>query len=128
MPIQRAHIVEFYIKNNHSILATQRENGVQKGPNKSTVLRLFEKYRRRGNLSNQPKSGRRRPIRNTGNIERVRAGMETDPEKSQRKLAQTLNLSQRSVQRILLNDLHCKIQSIQRLKPEHKQLKNKHTV
>lgn len=126
-PIQRAQIVELYIKNNHSIVKTQREycrvTGIRKKPDKNTIKHLYENFRGSGTLRNLPKSGRPRSARNTRNIDRVSASVERDPETSQNRRAQQLNLSQSSLQRILRKDLHLfpyKIQITQQLKPADK--------
>lgn len=126
-PIQRAQIVEFYIKNNHSIVKTQREfkrvSGIRKKVSENTIRHLFEKFRSGGTLGNLSKPGRSCPARNKRNIDLVRASVERDSEMSQRRRAQSLNLSLGTMNRILRKDLHLfpyKIQMTQQLLPADK--------
>lgn len=126
-PIQRAQIVEFYIKNNRSIVLTQREfkrvSGIRKKVSENTVRRLFAKFQSGGTLGNLPKPGRSCPARNKRNIDRVSASVERDPEMSQLRRSQALNLSVGTMNSIIRKDLHLfpyKIQMTQQLKPADK--------
>ena len=69
---------------------------------------------------------RRNPVRSPENIQRVRRALERSPRRSVRRYSQLLNLSDRSVRRILHHDLHFhpyKLQIVQELTAAHKALR-----
>ena len=68
----------------------------------------------------------RNTVRSPENIQRVRIALERSPRQSVRRHSQLLNLSDRSVQRILHHDLHFhsyKLQIVQELTTAHKALR-----
>ena len=69
---------------------------------------------------------RRNTVRSPGNIQRVRIALERSPRRSVKRHSQLLNLSDRSVRRILHHDLHFqphKLQIVQELTAAHKALR-----
>jgi len=69
---------------------------------------------------------RRNTVRSPENIQRVRIALEMSPRRSVRRHSQLLNLSDRSVRRILHHDLHFypyKLQIVQGLTAAHKALR-----
>lgn len=126
-PIERAQIVELYIKNNYSIVKTQREfrakNLVRSAPAKNTIKSIYQKFRNTGTVSNARRPNRTRTMRSDQNIERVRASVERSPTTSSRRRSLELGLSDRTLRRIVRVDLHMypyKIQITQKILPADK--------
>lgn len=120
---QRSKIVEFYFLNERSIVLTQRAYrrhfNVRTGPSVTTVNRLVANFRHHGSIRNRSGAGRPRTAHTDENIERVRESVEEIPETSTRRRSTQLELSRRSLQRILatLHMFPFKIQLVQQLKP-----------
>ena len=107
-----AFAVEAYLLNRQSGIATQRAfrnrfNVTPKGPvpdRKSIVTWVTTFMQTRS--TTRRRAGVPRPIRSRENIEAVRASVLQSPRRSARKHASALGLSDRSVRRILHDDLH----------------------
>lgn len=126
-PIERAQIVELYIKNSFSIVKTQREfrakNLVRKAPTKDTIKKIYEHFRSFGTLSNAKRPNQSRPVRSDLNIDLTRESIEREPETSSRRRSLHIGVSDRSLRRIIHSDLHMfpyKIQITQKLLPADK--------
>lgn len=109
-PQQRAEIVTIFIQQNESIVLTQREykkrhknNPV---PDKKTIRVLASKFKLNGTTFNCHRSGRPRTARSEENITRVSQSVVESPQTSIRRRGQQLNISSRSLQRILKKNLH----------------------
>ena len=121
-PQQRAEIVTIFIQKNKSVVLTQREyrkrHRNQSAPDKKTIHALSNRFEQYGTTLDSHHSGRPRTARSEENIARVRESVAESPKTSTRRRAQQLNISQRSLRRILKKDLHLfpyKIQLVQKL-------------
>lgn len=126
-PQQRAYIIELYIKNLFLIVQTKRafrkENKVKNAPAKSTIQKLYEKFRDHGNLGNVPRPSKQRTQQTNRNIQRVRQSVERNPRTSAVRRSLQLNMARTSSRRIIHDDLHLfpyKIQCVQQLLPLNK--------
>lgn len=125
-PEQRAFVIEAYFKSGDSIIATQRQFRAffQLGrhgevPSRSTIMRWVTNFRTTGSAMKKKPTGRPRSARTPENIGRVRAAVENSPRRPARKQAAALNMSDRSVRRILRFDLNFhpyKLAIVQQLK------------
>lgn len=123
----RAFVVETYFKSGDSVVATQRQfrrhfNVGVKGriPSRNTINLWIENFRSSGSTLKRKPTGRPRSIRTPDNIERVRQAVLTSPHRPARRHATALHMSDRSVRRILHQELHFhpyKIAIVQQLKP-----------
>lgn len=109
---QRAFVVEAYFSNGHSIIAAQRAfrahfNIPPRGvvPGRESIISWVSTFRRTGNVQKK-RIGLPRPVRTPQNIEAVRQSVLRSPRRSANKHAAALRLSDRSVRRILHDDLH----------------------
>lgn len=109
---QRAFAVEAYFSNGRSVIATQRAfrnrfNIAPAGavPDRKSIVTWVGTFRQTGSVTRR-RIGVHRPIRTPENIEAVRASILRSPRRSARKHASALRLSDRSVRRILHDDLH----------------------
>lgn len=123
-PQQRAAIVTIYIKNNSSIILTQREfrrrYRNQKAPTAQTIRRLASRFEQSGTTIDARRPGRPRSSRTADNIDLVRESVAENPETSTRRRSAQLKLSRRSLQRILVQDLNLfpyKMQLVHKLQP-----------
>lgn len=124
--IQRSFAVEAYFKNNNSIVSTQRLfhrhfnlNRRDPVPTRVTIRKWVQKFRNTASAAREKPKGRTRSVRTVENAERVRAAVQRSPERSAKRHALALNISNRSFRRIL-KDLHFhpyKIQVVQELLP-----------
>jgi len=88
-------------------------------PSRNSILDWYHKFQNTGSVLRTYK-GSQKSVRTPENIERVRQAIEQSPQRSARRHSQWLNLSTRTVQRILHNDLQLfpyKVQIVQRLLP-----------
>lgn len=106
---QKFKLIRFYWETK-SIITTQRR--FQKfyrtnAPTRKTILRLCQKFIKKGRVENQNKgqSGRKRSKRTPEIIEKVRQKITADPRKSTRRLAQEVRVSQTTLENILKKDL-----------------------
>lgn len=124
-PAHRAFSVETFFKNSDSFSKTQRLfrkhfNVGRHGavPDRKTIGNWVSLFR--NTASTQKKiGGSRKSVRTLANVERVRVSVTRSPTRSARKQALALQISRRSLGRILHQDLHFhpyKIQVVQELK------------
>ncbi|CAB4064771.1 unnamed protein product [Lepeophtheirus salmonis] len=109
---ERDFAVAAYISNRLSVIATQRafrkHFNVSPGgrvPDRKSIVTWVTTFRQTGTTTRR-RSGVPRPIRSPANIEAVRAAVLEFPQRSARQHASVLGLSDRSVRRILQEDLH----------------------
>lgn len=109
---ERAFTVEVYFSNGKSVIATQRAfrrhfNVAPLGrvPDGKSILYWVKSFRNTGNVTRR-RNEVPRPVRSRENVEAVRASMLRSPRRSARKHASALGISDRSLRRILHNDLH----------------------
>lgn len=102
---ERAKIVEFYIKNNFSIIKTQREFrrklNRRSGPARNTIKGLYEKFIDTGDLSNKKHFERAKPKQSDEIIERVRESIRINPNASIRARSSELNITKSTLGRII---------------------------
>ena len=109
---QRIFCMELFVSSK-SIVSVQREfrrkfgDGRQRGaaPSRKIIGQWLRQWRETGSVQVKART-RRNNVRSSENIQRVRIALERSPRRSVRRHSQLLNLSDRSVQRILHNDLH----------------------
>lgn len=123
-PRERAEIVQIFYVNNSSIILAQREYrrkyGRRRVPSAKTFRRLAANFEQTGSTSDKPHIGRPRSARSRENIDRVREDVMERPRTSTRKRSTQLTISRRSLQRILVKDLHLfpyKIQATHKILP-----------
>ena len=94
-----------FIQKNKSVVLTQREyrkrHRNQSGPDKKTIHALSNRFEQYGTTLDSHHSGRPRTARSEENIARVRESVTESPKTSTRRRPQQLNISQRSLRRIL---------------------------
>jgi hypothetical protein len=119
--------VEWFIKCG-SVTETQRafrcELNRRDAPSPYAIRRWVQKWRAEGNVGNKPPPGRPRSVRTEQNVERFRASLVRSPRRSARKHAIALQITDRSIRRILHDDLHFhpyKMQIVQCLENDDKQ-------
>jgi hypothetical protein len=116
-----------------SIVSVQREfrrkfgDDRQRGaaPSRKIIGQWVRQWRETGSVQVKART-RRNTVRSPENIQRVRIALERSPRRSVRRHSQLLNLSDRSVRRILHHDLHFhpyKLQIVQELTAAHKALR-----
>ncbi|XP_075164295.1 uncharacterized protein LOC142236896 [Haematobia irritans] len=128
---QRTKDAFLFIENHSSIINTQRAYrrfyGVRTaptvvGPVGAVLLRsLVNNFAEYGNVGDSRRTGRPRTGRSAENIDAVRQSVEENPETSTRRRSSQLQLSDRTLRRILKHYLHLfpyKIQLVQKLNPE----------
>lgn len=108
----RGFVIEAFFKNGDSVIAAQRAFRTRFGlntndsvPDRKTIMRWVSNIRSNGSALPHKRRGRFRSVRTPENVERVRASFEQSPKRSARKHAVALGLSDRSIRRILHNDL-----------------------
>uniref|UniRef100_A0A914X8P7 Tc1-like transposase DDE domain-containing protein n=1 Tax=Plectus sambesii TaxID=2011161 RepID=A0A914X8P7_9BILA len=72
------------------------------------VSKTIQRYRELGNSQNRPRSGRPRSASTARNVKIVRDRLRRNPQRSARKMAQEVGISDRSLRRILRNELKVK--------------------
>ena len=108
----RAFIVETFMKNNESETATRRAFRVHfrlgrhdPVPARNMILLWVVNFRASESASKQKSTDRPRTARTLENVAAARASVQQSPRRSACKLAAALRLSDRSLRRILHNDL-----------------------
>ena len=108
----RAFVLEEFIKNGGSPVATQRAFRIRFAPgrrdtvpDKKTIYRWVSNIRQTGSALKQPSPDRPRTATGPENVADVRASILKSPRRSARKHAAALRVSDRSVRRILLRAL-----------------------
>ena len=109
---ERAFAVEADFSRGCSVIAAQRAfrnrfnlAPVAPVPDRKSIVTWVTTFRQTASATKR-RTGVPRPVRSPGNIEAVRASMLRSPRRSARKHASALGLSDRSVRRILHEDLH----------------------
>lgn len=109
---ERAFAVEAYFSSGRSVIATQRAfrnrfnlAPLAPVPDRKSIVTWVTTFRQTASATKR-RTGVPRPVRSPENIEAVRASMLRSPRRSARKHASALGLSDRSVRRILRDDLH----------------------
>ncbi|KAF2890012.1 hypothetical protein ILUMI_16161 [Ignelater luminosus] len=109
---ERAFAVEAYFSSGCSVIATQRAfrnrfnlAPLAPVPDRKSIVTWVTTFRQTASPTKR-RTGVPRPVRSPQNIEAVRASMLRSPRRSARKHASALRLSDRSVRRILRDDLH----------------------
>lgn len=123
---RRAFCVRTFYENGRSYISTRRlycsEYGlihINEAPSANLIKIWIKRFEETGSTFKQPAQGRPRTSRTTDNIERVKDSVRENPQVSTRKRSAALNLSRRSLQRILKLDLKLhpyKLQLTQELK------------
>ena len=123
---QRVFAYESYVKSDGSITAVQREfrrrfniHRNEVVPTRNAIKRWVRALRTRGNVLDMKPVGAPRTVRTTENLERVQQAVQRSPNRSARKHATELGISDRSLRRILHKDLHLhpyKLAVVQQLK------------
>ncbi|CAB4055249.1 unnamed protein product [Lepeophtheirus salmonis] len=114
------------MENNRSIIATQRQFRLKYPnypvPHSTTIYSLHANFRQHGTTADRPRSGRQPNVENL-NLEQN--SVAESPETSIRRRASQLNISARSLRRILKTNLRIfqyRIQLVHKLLPrEHNQ-------
>lgn len=102
----KAEVIEMYIKNNKSVILTQREyrrvKNSKKAPCANSILRWYEKFKT-GTLGDQRKgkSGAKKTVVTPENADQVRRQMTSDPGLSNRQASSKMGISTTSYRRIL---------------------------
>lgn len=123
---ERAKIVEIFIRNNYSIVKTQREFkkffDTRSAPCKNTIKRLYGKFSTTGYLGNKKRPEKPRPKRTEGSIQLVKDSMLNQPETSSRRRSAQLGMARTTLRRTIRTDLNLypyRIQCVQRILPIH---------
>lgn len=108
----RAFVVEEFIKNGGSLISTQRAFRVRFAlgrhdlvPDRKTIQNRVSNFRETGSALNTKPTGRPKTITGPENMATVKASVDQSPQRSARKHAAALQLSDRSVRRILHEEL-----------------------
>jgi transposase len=123
----RAFVIETFLKNNDSATLTQRVfrrhfiiGRNRRVPTQQTILNWVKEFRTTASAVDRKPQGRPRTIRTPENVERVRVALQRSLRRSARQHSVVLDMSDRSVRRMLHEDLHFhpfKIQMVQELIP-----------
>ena len=126
----RAFVVESMFENNESVVATQhlfrqhfnihRNDSV---PAHNTIKFCITNFRQTACATKKKPEGRPCSVRTPENVEQVRCAIMNSPQRSTRKLASALRMTDRTVRRILHHDLHFhlyKLVNVQQLSHEVK--------
>jgi len=104
--------VETFFKNNESVIATQRAfrrhfRLGRRAPvqDRKTILLWVSNMRDSGSTLKRKPPGRPRSVRTPENVQTVRASIEQSPRRSARKHASALGITDRSVRRMLHQEL-----------------------
>lgn len=124
---QRAFAVKAYYKSGDSVIGAQRAfrrqfhlNARASVPTANAITLWAKNFESTGNVL-QKRGGSEKTSRTPENIERVRVALTRSPRKSARRHSLELGLSNRTLRRILKNDLKFhpyKMQIVQHLKPQ----------
>lgn len=123
----RVFTYDSFVRNNESIITVQREfrrhfnlARNENVPTRNTILRWVKSFRSVGTVMNKRPPGAHRTVRTPQNVERVRQAILRSPNRSARRHSSELNISDRSVRRILHKDLGFhpyKMAMVQQLNP-----------
>lgn len=122
---QRIKVIETYYENSRSVKTTFRklrsEFGQYDRPTEKGILQIVQKFQTTGTVCDLRHVPHSRPVRSTENIEAVRESVAENPSTSTRRRSQQVNISDRSLRRILHDDLDMhayKVQVTQELLPD----------
>ena len=109
----RIFVYDTFVKCNESVTTVQREfrryfniNRNDSVPSRDTILRWVNNLRTQGSLLKKTPPGRMREVRTQQNIDRVREAVERSPDRSVRRQAVAMGISDRTMRRILHEDLN----------------------
>ena len=109
----RAFAVEMFFKSQESYITTirafRKRFSIQPHkpvPTEVTVRSWVKNFRQKGVVNKIKPPGPKKNVRTPENIERVRIALQKSPQRSLRKHAASLNLNERTIRRILHEDLH----------------------
>lgn len=129
---QRVFLVRSYYENGCSPAAAARKARSKYGKHLSlglnTVKRLVQKFEATGSVEDKKAPGPPVTVRTEENIGRVQESVNQNPRTSTRRRAQELEISRRSLQRVLKKELHVhpyKISTVQKLQPSDPQTRYK---
>src|SRR5882672_1869343 len=99
----RNAIVALHISghSNSSIFDLLRHRGMSR----STVWKAVRRYKEVGSCEDRPKIGRPRSVRSTKVINAVKSRIRRNPQRSMKKMAKEMKVSQESMRRIVKIDL-----------------------
>lgn len=110
--VHRGFVVRAYYENNHSVIATQRAFRIHFGiprnesiPSANTIKFWIRQLEETGSTLSGLGHGAPRTVRTPENVQLVRESIEQSPRRSARKHAVALGISDRSLRRILHEDL-----------------------
>ncbi|KAL4084247.1 hypothetical protein QTP88_028072 [Uroleucon formosanum] len=110
--VHRGFVVRAYYENNHSVIATQRDFRIHFGiprtesiPSANTIKFWIRQLEETGSTLSGLGHGAPRTVRTPENVQLVRESIEQSPRRSARKHAVALGISDRSLRRILHEDL-----------------------
>lgn len=122
---QRIFAYDCFVKSGESVTAVQRQfrrrfnvNRNDSVPARDTILRWVNNLRTGGSIMKKKPPGRQRTVRTGENVERVREAILRSPRRSARRHAVALQISNRTVRRILHGELQLhpyKIAIVQKL-------------
>lgn len=106
MDAKRELIITLFKKNKKpkDILKSLKVHGI----NRKLIYRTIKRFKETGSTKIQPKSGRKRTIRSPELVKKVRERIRRNPAQSMNKVAKDLKISQRTIGRVLKEDLHMK--------------------
>lgn len=109
----RAFVIETYFKNGDSVICTQRlfrtHFGISRHgaiPDRKTILTRVRNFRVTSSAMKKPPPGRPRSVRTPQNVQLLQQAVTRSPRRPARRHAASLGISDRTVRRILHQDLH----------------------
>ena len=129
-PVQiRIQVVEDFIRIN-SVIAVQRffRQGYRhhRVPDRRTIVRRVQSWRELGKVDNRKSSGRPRTFWTSDNVNRVQVEMQRSPQRSACRYSPAMQISRRSLHRILKADLKFhpyKLHDVHVLRPIDRQMR-----
>lgn len=106
MEAKRESVISLYLDGKPQIAIVRALKHLK--VNKSFVSRTIARYRDTGSVARRKGSGVKRKATSSEMVRKVKNRIEQNPQCSSRQIAHELNISPRSVQRILQNDLKLK--------------------
>lgn len=110
---ERAFAIKTYYKNNDSVVVAQRlfrrQFNIQRNrpvPSANAIKTWVKKFESTGSALKQKPPGKGKSVRTPENIATVKMAIEQNPQRSARRLAASLNISDRTLRRIMHADLN----------------------
>lgn len=110
---QRVFAYDCFVRSGESVTAVQREfrrrfniHRNDSVPTRDTILRWVHNLRTGGSIMKKKPPGRQRTVRTQENVERVRQAVMQSPRRSAHRHSAALQISNRTVRRILHGELH----------------------